>query len=84
MVVKLYVQGRLLLQVQLLAGLVPQLAAVGGDAWCHDAVHHDDAVGGQRREHLLNNLLQVAAVAADEDGIGGLGGRSLCCDSIAA
>ena len=80
MVVKLYVQGRFLLQVQLLA----QLAAVGGDAWRHDAVHHDDAVGGQHREYLLHNLLQVAAVAADEDGIGGLDGRSLCCDTIAA
>ena len=70
MVVQLDVQGRLLLETQFPAGLVPEAVAVGLDERCLDAVHHDDAAGGQVPEHLGQNLFQPSTVPPDEDGVG--------------
>ena len=82
MVVQLYVQRRLLRQAQLLAGLVPQAVAVGGHPWCLHAVHHDDGAGLHDVLQYAHDVLQVAAVAAYEGGVGWRGG-SVDCNHIA-
>jgi hypothetical protein len=46
--------------------------AVGLDKGRFDTVHHDDTVGCQIVENLGHDFLEVAAVTADEDGIGRL------------
>jgi hypothetical protein len=45
------------------------LAAVSRDLGGYDTVHDDDSVGSEYGENFLHDFLQVAAVAADEDGI---------------
>lgn len=59
--------GRMLTEVQLAAGLVEELSTARGDA-----VHYDDATGTEVKEHLGHDGLQMAAVAAYEDGVGKL------------
>ena len=51
------------------AGFVPELSAVDGNLGRCDAVEDDHTIVGEYGEHTIQNVLQMTAVTADEDGI---------------
>ena len=57
-------------ETEFTTGLIPELMTVGLDEWRFHTVHDDAAIIGQYRQHLRHDFLQVAAVTANEDGVG--------------
>ena len=71
MIVVQYDFGRcILFQTKFFAGFIPKLVTIGQDLGSLHAIHHDTSVIGQDGQHLFNNLLQLPAMTANEDGIG--------------
>ena len=61
----------LLLETKLTTGFVPEQMTVGKHLGGFHAVHHDTAIVSQYRQHFGHDFLEMAAVAAYEDGIRG-------------
>lgn len=68
-VVKDYLSGRILGKAKFLAGLIPELMAVGKDFRSFHAIHHDNAVICQDRQHLAHDFFEVTPVASNKDSI---------------
>ena len=49
--------GRILLETEFLAGLVPKLVAVSQNLGSFDAVHHDTAIVRQYRQDFSHDFL---------------------------
>ena len=68
-IVELDVLGRLLVQPEFLAGLVPEQMTISRHSGSLDAVHDDATTRIQHGQHFGHDFLQTAAVTANEDGI---------------
>lgn len=69
-VIQFNTKWRLLMEAKFLAGFVPKLTAVCKHFRSNNTIEDYHAIGSEDGKDFLHDFLEVAAVTADENGVG--------------